>query len=150
MTTFLVDTSALAKRYLNEVGSLWVSSWIEPSAGHIIVIADSTPVEMFSLLARKKRENNITDSILLATQADFLLHVKEEYLTVDLDGLLLTQARTLVNRHPLRALDSIQLAAAWRASTLLNEPMTFVSADSNLLSAAAAEGFATDNPLLHP
>lgn len=32
----------------------------------------------------------------------------------------------------------------------LGERPIFLSADTNLLSVAAAEGFSTDNPLLHP
>ena len=150
MTTFFVDTSAVAKRYLTEVGSAWVQTWIEPNAGHVILISDLTSVEMFSLLARKRRENALSETDLAAAQTDFLFHVEAEYLSVLLDIPVLIQARALVNRHPLRALDSIQLAAAKHASTLLNEPMTFVSADNNLLTAARIEGFATDNPLLHP
>jgi hypothetical protein len=47
-------------------------------------------------------------------------------------------------------LDAIQLACAIQAQKLLMVKMTFVSADNNLLSAALSEGFATDNPNLHP
>jgi len=150
LTTFFIDTSAVAKRYLLEAGSTWVRSWIEPGAGHVIVIADLTPVEMFSVLARKRRENTLSASDLTIAQTDFLGHVEREYLSVSLDAPLLTQARILVNLYPLRALDATQLAAALRFTTMLGEPITFVSADNNLLAAAAAEGFATDNPLLHP
>ncbi|MHB8627980.1 MAG: type II toxin-antitoxin system VapC family toxin [Aggregatilineales bacterium] len=36
------------------------------------------------------------------------------------------------------------------ATVTLGEPFTFVCADTNLLNAAAVEGFATDKPYLHP
>ncbi len=112
MTTYFVDTSAVAKRSLTEVGSAWVRTWIEANAGHVIIIADLTSVEMFSLLARKQREHGISAPDLTAAQTDFLLQFEREYLSVPLDTFVLTQARVLVNRHPLRALDAIQLAAA--------------------------------------
>ena len=63
---------------------------------------------------------------------------------------VLEAARFLVGRHPLPTLDALQLASAQRAVSLLGEPITFVSSDRNLLNAAAAEGFAVDDPLRHP
>ena len=63
---------------------------------------------------------------------------------------VLVQARSLVSAHPLRSLDAIHLASALRAETIVNEAVLFLSADNNLLGAATAEGFATDNPTLHP
>ena len=109
--------------------------------GHVIIVSDLTAIEMFSLLARKQRENRLSPADLLTAQVDFLTHVEREYLSVALDSPLLIQARALVNLHPLRALDAVQLAA-WRANTLLQTPLTFVSGDNNLLSVARAEGFA--------
>jgi hypothetical protein len=43
-----------------------------------------------------------------------------------------------------------ELASALFVTALLGEPMTFICADADLLSAAAAEGFAPDNPNMHP
>ena len=63
---------------------------------------------------------------------------------------MLTQPRNLVTQYPLRTLDAIQLASAKQTLTMLNEQITFVSADSNLLVVAATEGFKIDNPNLHP
>lgn len=67
MTIYFVDTSALAKRYLIEVGSAWVGSWIEPSAGNTIVIFRLTPIEFLSVLQRRTREKtlNIADAARL-------------------------------------------------------------------------------------
>ena len=138
------------KRYVSEVGSQWVLSWIEPSAGDVTVISELATVEIFSSLARRGRENLFNVNILQRLQSDYLLHVEKEYLTVPLDSLVLVQARTLVNKYPLRALDAVQLACAARATAILNEPMVFVSADNNLLRIASTEGFATDNPNAHP
>jgi len=56
----------------------------------------------------------------------------------------------VVNDHPLRALDVIQLGCAIRARTAVGEPVTFVSGDKSLLTAAATEGFAIDDPNAHP
>lgn len=149
MTTFFVDTSALAKRYIIEQGSSWVQSWIEPAAGHIIIVCDITPIEMFSLMIRRQNEGIFTADAVAKLRVDFLVHLETEYLVVELDSNLCVQARDLVNRHRTRTLDAIQLASAIRASQILNEPIKFISADETLLKAAAAEGFIIDNPNAH-
>jgi uncharacterized protein len=150
VTTFFVDTSALAKRYIPEIGTSWVLSWILPPAGHVVLMAELATVEMFSLLARRQREGKLAPTQVSILQASFLLHVEEEFLVVPLDSVVLQSARQLVTRYPLRTLDAIQLASALQGVNTLNEPMTFVSADVNLLAAAAAEGFTTEDPNAHP
>jgi predicted nucleic acid-binding protein len=107
-------------------------------------------VEGFSTFARLSRENRITSSSLIQLQAVFLLHFEQEYLVVPLNELVLALARQLVNRYPLRTLDAIQLASAQQAVVILGEPMTFVSGDQRLLSAASSEGFGVDNPNAYP
>jgi predicted nucleic acid-binding protein len=150
LSTYFVDTSSLAKRYIRETGSAWVVSWAVPSAGQIIILAHLTSVEMFSLLARRQREGTLSATTVGALQIQFLLHAEKDYLIYPQDDAVVARARSLVAKYPLRALDAIQLASAGEAAITLSEPMTFVSADNNLLTAAAGEGFITDNPLAHP
>lgn len=150
MSLFFVDTSAVAKRYIIETGSSWVLSWIEPPAGNVITVSKLTFVEMRSVLARRVREQlfTLTQANLLWT--DFTAHISLEYLVVPLDDRVIRVAEQLVARHTLRTLDAMQLACALEAQLLLSDPVTFISADNNLLVAATAEGLATDNPNLHP
>jgi predicted nucleic acid-binding protein len=150
LSTFFVDTSALSKRYLSETGSAWVLSWILPSAGNVIIVSDLAQVETISVFARLQREGIISAGNAVLLENNLLAHLQKEYLTIPLEASVLSQARQLFKRHPLRSLDSIQLACALWARTVLNEPMTFVSGDKRLLTAAATEGFATDDPNLHP
>lgn len=150
MNVYFVDTSALAKRYLDEVGSAWTLAWIEPPADNIVVVSELASIEMFSLFARRQREGKLTSLNASSLRVDFLLHVEQEYLTVLLDSAIVRQAQNLVTNYPLRTLDAIQLACALQAVSTLGTSMTFVSADNNLLTAARAEGFMTDNPLHHP
>lgn len=150
MSTFFVDSSALAKRYLKETGSTWVLNWIEPTAGNVIIISELAFVELQSLLARRVRENTLTHLSANALLTDFLIHYRDDYLVVLVDTPIMQAAGHLVHRHKLRTLDAVQLASALHALNLLAEPMTFVSADTNLLAAASAEGFLVDNPHAHP
>lgn len=150
MSTFFVDTSALAKRYLVETGSNWVVSWIEPPANNVIIMSELAFVEMRSLLARRVRDGVLTPSDANALRNDFLLHGNNEYLIVLVETNVLNQAARLVDQYPLRTLDAIQLASAIQAVNVLALPMTFISGDKNLLAAAAGEGFGIDDPNAHP
>jgi uncharacterized protein len=150
LTTLFIDTSAPAKRYVNEIGTRWMRNQTRRSAGTVILIAASTGVEMYSLLARQRRAGSIAAKTAARLRRAFLEHIQSQYLVFPLDPPVLTRARALVTKHPLRTLDAIQLACALEAIKELGDPLTLISGDNNLLSAAAAEGIPTDNPYAHP
>ena len=52
MTTYFLDSSAIGKRYMTEVGSTWVRSLVAPAAGHVVVVSRLAIVEISSALAR--------------------------------------------------------------------------------------------------
>ncbi len=60
---------------------------------------------------------------------------------------------TLAEKHGLRGYDAVQLASAVDANDervrVGLAPLVFVAADADLLAAAVAEGFITDNPNNH-
>lgn len=150
MSIYFADTSAFAKRYIPEVGSTWVQSWIEAKAGHLIVISGLSTVEFVSLLARRHREGTVSLADFNRLRNDFLFHASRQYRVMALTPNLLAEARQLIAKHPLRALDAIQLASALASAKAIGIPPIFVSADQKLLTIAAAEGFTTDDPNLHP
>jgi predicted nucleic acid-binding protein len=145
-----MDTSALGKRYMTEIGSSWITTQTQSATGNIILISELTTVEVCSALSRKQRLKQLSATDNAQLRGEFLTHVDEEYLAFPVDALILARDRDLVNKHPLRTLDAVQLASALEAIVVLNEPLTFVSADTDLLAAAALEGLSIDNPLLHP
>jgi len=150
MTAFFMDTSAIVKRYVAEIGSNWVTSLTAPETDNIIMISRLTTVEVCSVLARLQRSNKLPSSDGTRLRADFLSHVDTQYLTITVDDEALGKARDLVPKYPLRTLDAIQLACALEAVTALGETLTFLCSDNDLLNAATGEGFTTDNPLMHP
>lgn len=150
MTTYFVDTSAVAKRYLIEVGTHWIRALLDSNSANSIVSCDFTPVEFFSLVSRRIREGKLSSSDASQLRQAFLAHHQVDYFSIPVDKSILTQARNLVTKYPLRPPDAIQLACALEAAQALNVPITFLCADNDLLSAAVAEGFTVDNPNLHP
>ena len=154
MTHYFLDSSALVKRYVVEVGTNWVRSITLPSAANSIIIAHITQVEVVSGAMRRTRESTITARTARATRLLVDRHASREYRVIGLTGQIVQRAEDLLEVHPLRAYDSIQLASALESNTRLIaaglSPLTFISADSRLLSAATAEGLTTDDPNAHP
>lgn len=143
-----LDTSALGKRYIAEVGSAWMLAQVQPVSGHLVLISELTTVELRTALTRRQRLKQLSPDDGARLRDHFLTHVAEDYLTILVDAPVLRRARDLVVRHPLRTLDAVQLSCALEATSSLNALLTFVSADTVLLT-AAAEGFVIENPLLH-
>ena len=59
MSFYFLDTSALIKHYVDEVGSSWLAATVFEPAGNMLLIARITVVEMRSALARRRREASI-------------------------------------------------------------------------------------------
>src|SRR5690606_10466530 len=115
-----------------------------------IVISSITTVEMVSMLMQKQRQNIISATQFVRARNNFLKHVAESYITIDVNENLLRDARGLVTRYPLRTLDALQLASALETIRITRASVIFVSADNRLLSAAVAEGLTVDNPINYP
>jgi len=155
VNAYFLDTSALVKRYVPEIGSDWILSITDPATDNHLAISQITWVEVHSALARRLRDGSLSaqrfDLIVQKVREDF----ENEYRVIDVDQTLIETATELVMQHPLRAYDSVQLASALRfqSTTLLSQPETrliFISADNRLLDIAQSEGLATDNPNNYP
>src|SRR5688500_17589268 len=101
MTAFYIDTSAIIKRYVSEVGTAWITALAPPSAGNIIIIARLTTVEGCSVLARLQRLKHLSTTDGSRLRNDFLVHADKEYLTVVIDDSVLKRACNLVTKYPL-------------------------------------------------
>jgi uncharacterized protein len=154
LTYYFLDTSALVKRYVAESGSSWLHSIVVPTTGNTLFIAQITRAEITSTAARRKREGQISVRTAHAIRLIIDRHASREYRVVRLSEPVINRAQDLLETHSLRAYDSIQLASALEIQTHFSAaglaPVTFVSADKQLLNAASAERLLTDNPESHP
>ena len=154
VNAYFLDTSALVKQYVPEIGSDWILSITDPATNSDLVISQITWVEVHSAFARRLRDGSLSaerfDLIGQKVREDF----ENEYRVIDVDQTLIETAAELVMQHPLRAYDAVQLASALRfQSTLVLVPETqlvFVSADNRLLNIAQSAGLAIDNPNNYP
>lgn len=99
-----------------------------------------TPVECVSALARQQREGSLGQEALVEAVAR-LRQLQEAWHEVEPTEMVRETAERLLRVHPLRAADSLQLAAAVTASDHRPSQLPFVCNDGRLTEAAQREGF---------
>jgi len=109
-----VDTSALAKWYINEARSEDVETYIQEHGP--VAISDLTVVEMRCLLARRRREKTIDVKMEMEIFATFQEDIRQRFLICyPLPQGLAAGAVNLLSRLtdiPLRTLDALHLMIA--------------------------------------
>jgi predicted nucleic acid-binding protein len=149
VAVYFLDTSAVVKRYVSEIGSAWVQGLTDPAAGNICCIARIARPETVAAITRRERGGHLSPSGAATALADFELDFAQQYLSISLSDALIDRAAALARTHGLRGYDAVQLAAALEVWSQI--PTTvLVSADDVLNNAATGEGMAVDNPNSHP
>ncbi len=153
MRSYFIDSSALVKRYVPEIGSAWLRALLEPQTGNEWFIARITWVEVKSALARREREGSLTPTDQTLIIQRFRFDLNHQYQVIELDAILALMAGQLVEQYPLRAY-AVQLASALRLQTAMattpSVQLLFVTADNRLSESAQTVGLLTDNPNHHP
>lgn len=148
------DSSALAKRYIQEIGSSWVTATVDPQTGNSIFLAAITRVEITAAIARRTRGGFLTATAANASFAQLQYDLQAEYLNLEVTPAILRSAQDLARKYFLRGYDAVQLAVAVACNveqTAVGLPtITLVSADKELLIAASAENLLIENPQNHP
>ena len=92
MTIYYADSSALVKRYVNEIGSAWVQAICEPAANHIIALAHIGLAEIAAALGVKYRQNVLTTDVRDGLLRDLQRDGRDQYWLVDVDQNMVTDA----------------------------------------------------------
>ncbi|XGV97072.1 MAG: type II toxin-antitoxin system VapC family toxin [Leptolyngbya sp. BL-A-14] len=154
MPVYFIDSSALVKRYINETGSAWVVGLFDVNLNNEIFIAAITGVEMIAAITRRSRGGSISAADAAETCKQLRSDLQKDYQAIEIVEPIISSAMTLAETYGLRGYDAIQLAAG---STVNNfcvanglPPAVFVSADSELNTAARNEGLVVENPNSYP
>ena len=126
------DSSALAKRYIEEKGSDQVQA-ILSSASALAVSVICVP-EIVSALCRRRRERKISTEEYRNAKASVLSDI-DDATVIGITEEVIAQAVALLEQFPLRSADALHIACASEWSTDL-----FVSADDRQCNAARARG----------
>jgi len=147
MPRYFLDSSALVKRYWEEVASPWVLQL--SSVANRLVVARLAHIEVASAIVRRGRRSAgdaaKVSSALAALESD----MQSAFQVMEFSDPLLSSALDLIRAHGLRAADAIQLACAMFSGPAAPD-FYLVSADAELNAAATAEGLQVENPNLHP
>lgn len=154
MASFYFDSSALVKYYIIESGTEWVRNLIDGRLdkewANTISTSALTWAEVISAFAKRYRMGDISTHLYRALTARFLREARLRYGRLKVNDAVIEAAVELIQRHPLRAYDAVQLATALILNSALIAdqlpPLTFVSADNVLCKAARAEGLPAENP----
>jgi hypothetical protein len=154
MAVYVLDSSALVKRYVREIGSAWVSGLFDPSLNNDVLIAAITGVEIVAAITRRACGGSITMADATTVINQFRNDLHTDYQIVEITDRVINSAMVLAETHGLRGYDAVQLAAALEVNTicLANSlpSVYFVSADGELNAAAVSEGLNVQNPNNYP
>jgi uncharacterized protein len=149
MAVYFIDSSGLAKRYVNEVGSAWVLGLFNSTSNNKIFIVAITGVEIIAAIARRSRGGSISSTNTKTLCNQFRSDYQTDYQIVEITNNIIASGMILAETYSLRGYDAVQLAAACAINALCltkNISLTFVSSDNELNIAALGESILVENP----
>ncbi len=152
--TYFADSSGLVKRHVEEIGSRWFSQITDAQKGNTIIISRLSLTEVFSAFNRRCRELSLNQTDYQKVAQDFEDFCQTEYQIVEITEEITGKSRELLEKYPLRASDSIQLASALITNENLKQAnfseLIFLASDQKLFDAANGENLQNDNPQNYP
>lgn len=131
------DSSAIVPLLLEEPTRERLLAMLESDS--VMVAWWATPVEIVSALSRRERDGAISlDDV--TSSIERLRSLERAWHTVLPTDTIRSRAQRLLRVHPLRAADSLQLAAALSIAGAEPTSLAFVSLDQRLSDAARREG----------
>ena len=127
MVVFL-DTSVLAKRYIEESGTKEVDKYF--SSFNRLVLSSITPIEISSVFSRRLREKSLTHAAVQDATEEWGKE-RPYFIYTGFSSELIRTSINVVKEAGIKTLDAIQLASAYISNIEL-----FVTADKALLMAA--------------
>ncbi|MHB1714843.1 MAG: type II toxin-antitoxin system VapC family toxin [Acidithiobacillus ferrooxidans] len=126
------DSSAFAKRYIDETGTADVLAWCE-RASELALSVIAVP-ELISAFRRLQREGRLTDAQYQIIKRDLMLDIADA-LICDTTPQVIQHAVKALESYTLRGMDAIHLGAALACTAEV-----FISADARQCRAAEAFG----------
>jgi predicted nucleic acid-binding protein len=132
------DSSALVPLVCREVSSARCRAWLRSDPVMLVWVLSAT--EVVAALAHKRRDGGL-DRARFAAAKRRLVKLERAWNEVAQYDAVRTRARRLVEVHPLRAADALQLAAALVVVEERPAAVELVTFDERLADAAEKEGF---------
>lgn len=154
MYYFYFDASALAKRYIEEIGSDKIDFLFANVPLARLQCLTIGAVEVFWICVRKKNDGRITASSFTQATGHLeyeVINTQSNFRTISIPDSLIWNSIHLIETHSLNSVDSIVLRSALNIATELHntgDTLVLVASDQRLLRAARTEGLQVFNPEL--
>ena len=132
------DTSALIPLVVTERATARVERWLRQDPA--VVVWMLTRVELLSALARRRREEPAAARRLAGARRE-VLSAWSRWSEVTAIEAVRQHAERLVESHPLRSADALQIGAALVVGDGHPDTVEFVTLDERQATAAEREGF---------
>lgn len=143
---YYADTSALLKKYVDELGSDRVQSLLEEC--DTLWTSALTELELVSAVERAKRERRLDSPNYRYAVAAIEKDLDQEvYSVIAMSAEIFKLAKRLIRQRRLRVQDAIQLASVLVVDRRSQSSVLFLCADRLLLEAARLEGVRCLNPI---
>lgn len=134
-----IDTSALAKNYLEETSSHDVRKLID--GARQIVTSVLTDLEVASTLERAKHGRRINSPSYRTAVESFERDLRREVIAfIAISQTIIEDAKKVIKHHRLRPPDAIQVASAKHAMKAISPLIEFLCFDADVAEAAKREG----------
>ena len=135
------DASAVVPLCFEQGGSTAVETIARMDP--VLVVWWGTAVECVSALARLRRMDGLPPAAMQQTMA-VLARLRSGWMEILPTDAVRDRAQALLQAHPLRAADALQLAAALVWASDQPADMVMVTLDERLAAAAREEGFVVE------
>jgi predicted nucleic acid-binding protein len=146
LSVYYLDTSVLVKLYVREPGTEQMIGLASPGQGHSLAVLSLARVEFRSAIRQRQRAGDVSQEAAEGLIRMMENHFQGMFLVQLVNEEVIEQAAALLDRHPLRAYDAMQLAGCLALGSRMTERPCFVCSDQRLLRAAEGEGFTTLDP----
>lgn len=126
------DTSAFAKRYVEEAGSAQVLQWCNQATS--LVLSVIVVPELVSAFCRLRREGRLSDAQYARLKGELLTDIADAQICDTSPAVVMHAVRAL-EAHALRGMDAIHIGAALQSGA-----QAFVTADGRQAEAARGMG----------
>ena len=147
MALYFLDTSALVKLYVAEPGTERMLDLADGGDANQFAVLSIAQAELWSAVGRRQREGAIDDEEAGDLLDRFSEDLESFFLRQSVNDAVIDLACVLLERHPLRADDALQLAGCLTLRPAAPDAPVFTCADDSLLQAAEEEGLRTLNPV---
>lgn len=146
MALYFLDTSSATKLYVSEIGTSEMVALVQHPDTHNLAILSITVVEFRSAVRRRQRTGSLDEAQAAVALTEFHSQLRDRIDVRPVTNDVFSLAEELIDRHPLKASDAIQLAGCLMLRAVSSEAPTFVASDHQLLRSAAGEGLSVLNP----